>query len=193
MFQSAVSWMVAPVMLTKSLGQTLERRGNTHQFFAPVSVYPTRDGFIYLAVGNEKQWENIVATREFAALARAEYRRNAGRIAAVKALEREMHKVLGAKTAQEWIEFFNALGVPASRVNTLRDVVADELVRGKMITARDEQAGVTIHLPAPVVVTDFLREQKLELKFPPRLGEDNERILGALGYDVAELKAKGVV
>jgi crotonobetainyl-CoA:carnitine CoA-transferase CaiB-like acyl-CoA transferase len=193
MFQSAVSWMVSPVMLTQSFGQTVERRGNTHQFFAPVSVYPTRDGFVYVAVGNDKQWDALVATREFASLAREEYRRNAGRIAAVKVLNDAISEIISSKTTQEWIEFFSALGVPASRVNSIRDVIQDDLVRGKMITAHDSHTGTTVHLPAPVVETKFLREQNRTMKFPPRLGEDNERILGALGFDVAGLKERGVI
>ena len=193
MFQSAVSWMVSPVMLTKSFGQSVERRGNTHQFFAPVSVYPTRDGFVYVAVGNDKQWEAIVATKEFASLAHGEYARNAGRIAAVKALNDAIGAITLNKTTQEWIEFFSALGVPVSRVNPIREVIQDDLVRGKMITAHDPRTGTTVHLPPPAVGTEFLRQQNRSMKFPPRLGEDNERIFGALGYDVAELKERGVI
>jgi crotonobetainyl-CoA:carnitine CoA-transferase CaiB-like acyl-CoA transferase len=193
MFQSAVSWMVSPVMLTKSFGQSVERRGNTHQFFAPVSVYPTRDGFVYVAVGNDKQWEAIVATTEFATLAKEEYRRNAGRIAAVKTLEHEMREIIRAKTTKEWIDFFRMLGVPASSVNSIRDVVQDNLVLDKMLTALDPKTGKTIHLPAPAVVSDFIQEKSFQMKFPPRLGEDNEKIYGALGLDVAGLNERGVI
>jgi len=193
MFQSAVSWMVNPVMLTKSFGQTVERRGNTHQFFAPVSVYPTRDGYIYFAIGNDKQWDALTATPEFTSLARAEYRRNVGRIADAKRLNKAIGVITRGKTTSEWSRFFSGLGVPASRVNTIRDVIADEQVRGTMVTAQDERTGTTIHLPAPVVIPGFLRESNLQLKFPPRLGEDNERVYGALGYDVVHLKSRGVI
>ena len=193
MLQSAVSWMVSPVMLTRSFGQSVERRGNTHQFFAPVSVYPTRDGFVYVAVGNDKQWEAIVATKEFTSLARGEYARNAGRIAAVKTLERELREIIRTKSTKDWVKFFGALGVPVSRVNPIHDVVQDDLVRGKIITAHDPRTGTTVHLPPPVIETEYLRHQNRSMKFPPRLGEDNERILGALGHDVAELKERGVI
>ena len=193
MFQSAVSWMVSPIMLTKSFGQSVERRGNTHQFFAPVSVYPTCDGFVYVAVGNDKQWEAIVATSDFFSLGRDEYTRNTGRIAAVKRLEQEMREIILSKTTKDWLEFFAALGVPASRVNTIGDVVQDDWVRRKMVTAHDARTGTTVHLPAPVVETDFLREQNRTMKFPPRLGEDNELIFGGLGYDIAELRGRGVI
>jgi crotonobetainyl-CoA:carnitine CoA-transferase CaiB-like acyl-CoA transferase len=193
MYQSAVSWMVTPVMLTRSFGQTVGRRGNMHQFFAPVAVYPTRDGFIYFAVGNDKQWEAIVSTPEFACLAREDYRRNTGRIAAVKALNREIERITLHKTTQEWVEFFNALGVPASCVRSSREVIEDEQRRRKLITAHDEWTGTTIHLPVPVVMTEYLGESNYSMRFPPRLGQDNERIIGALGYDVAGLKARGVI
>jgi crotonobetainyl-CoA:carnitine CoA-transferase CaiB-like acyl-CoA transferase len=193
MFQSAVSWMVSPVMLTKSFGQSIERRGNTHQFFAPVSVFPTRDGFVYIAVGNDKQWEAIVATPEFRSLAGEEYRRNAGRIAKVQALNDAISTITPSKTTLEWIGFFSARGVPVSQVKTIRDLVADDLVSHCLVTAHDSRTGTTIHLPAPVVIPTDLREHGLAMRFPPRLGEDNEKILSALGYDVKELHERGVV
>ncbi|MBI4790292.1 MAG: CoA transferase [Chloroflexi bacterium] len=193
MFQSAVSWMVSPIMLSKSFGQSVERRGNTHQFFAPVSVYPTQDGFVYIAVGNDKQWDAIVGTPEFGLLAREEYQRNAGRIAGIKTLEHEIREIMRAKTTKEWIAFLGGLGVPVSQVNTIRDVVADELVARNLVTAHDDRTDTTVHLPAPVVIPNYLHEQNLSMKFPPRLGEDNEGIFGALGYDAQELKKRGVV
>jgi crotonobetainyl-CoA:carnitine CoA-transferase CaiB-like acyl-CoA transferase len=185
MWQSAVSWMVSPVMLTKTFGERITRRGNSHQFFAPVSVYPTRDGFIYLAVGNDRQWESLVSTREFASLAREEYRRNAGRIAARADVNRALAEVLRTRETREWIEFFRPLGVPISRVNTLREVVADRSVGEQMITARDPRTGMVIYLPAPAVMTDFLREKRLTMTFPPRLGEHNDTVLGGLGSPVS--------
>jgi crotonobetainyl-CoA:carnitine CoA-transferase CaiB-like acyl-CoA transferase len=185
MWRSAVSWMVNPVMLTKTFDEKITRRGNTHQFFAPVSVYPTRDGFIYLAVGNDRQWESLVSTREFASLAREDYRRNAGRLAARRELNATLAEVLRTRDSQEWVELFRPLGVPVSRVNTLREVVEDRSVSEHMITARDPRTGMVIHLPAPVVLTEFLRASRLTMRFPPRLGEHNETVLGALGCRVS--------
>ncbi len=193
MFQSAVSWMVNPIMLTKNFGQRVERRGNTHQFFGPVSVYPTQDGFIYVAIGNDRQWESIVATREFVHLAREEYRRNSGRMVALQELNCAIAQVLQKKRMHDWIQFFNTLGVPVSCVNTISDVIEDERVRDRFLTAYDERTGTTVHLPMPVVLTDFLKMQNLSMKFPPRLGEENEKIYDALGYDVAKLKERGVI
>ncbi len=193
MFQSAVSWMVNPIMLTKSFGQTITRRGNTHQFFGPVSVYRTRDGFVYLAIGNDRQWESIVATSEFAQLGREEYRRDAGRMVELDGLSHALAQILQNKDTQEWITFFNTLGVPVSRVNTIPEVVEDAWLRDRMLTTRDERTGTTAHFPPPAVLTDFLKAHDLSMKFPPRLGEDNGKVFGTLGLDVSQLRERGVI
>src|SRR5947207_4598700 len=75
MLRSAVSWMVAPVALS-SLGERVTRKGNRHQFFAPVAVHRTRDGHVYLAIGNDQQWAALTALPRFRGLARPEYTRS---------------------------------------------------------------------------------------------------------------------
>lgn len=193
MFQSALAWMVAPVMLTYSFGQTVTRLGNTHQFFAPVSVYPTADGFIYLAVGNDRQWEAITHLPGFEALACDEYERNAGRIAAVGQLNRAIAAITRTKSTAALIAEFKAIGAPVSKVNRLTDVCADPLLTNCLVRARDSRSGTEIAISPPVVVPEFLRERGLQLTFPPRFGEHNDLIFGALGCDTAELQAKGVI
>lgn len=193
MFQSVVSWMVNPVMLTRSFGIEITRRGNTHRFFAPVSVFKTRDAYVYLAVGNDQQWEEITRLPGFEHLARPEYRTNAGRIADVERLNRELEQVLASRTVAELTEMFRAIGVPISKVNTVRDVIQDPYIQPKMITARDPRTGLEVHLPPPASVTDFLQAANFQMTFPPRLGEHNVEIFGALGYNVVELRAKGII
>lgn len=191
MFRSAVSWMVNPVMLTQSLNEAVTRRGNTHQFFAPVSVYPTSDGYVYLAVGNDRQWAAITGLPAFAALARPAYERNAGRSADAQRLNQHLAEIFAGLTTTQALELFKTIGVPISRVNTMADVVADPLVAGELTRVTDPRSGLTVVLPAPPV------GETPALSFPPRLGEHNETIYGqALGYlpaKVAELREQGII
>lgn len=197
MFQSTVSWLVNPVMLTKSFDEQIRRRGNTHQFFAPVSVYPTADGHVYFAVGNDRQWEAITGLPDFAHLRREEYARNAGRIADVGNLNRAIVEVTKTRRTEEWIALFQTIGVPISKVNAIADVIEDPHVRGKLIRAVDPRTGQEVHLPPAPVDTGYLRSTGSTLTFPPRLGEHNEAIYGeVLGYgpeQLADLKARGVI
>ncbi len=193
MFRSAVSWMVSPVMLAHSFGLPITRRGNTHRFFAPVSVFPTADGFAYLNVGNDRQWEAITRLPGFESLAREEYAVNAGRIAAVDRLVGEIASVTRTFSTVELIAAFNAIGVPISSVHSVRDVCADPLVAEHMVCSRDDRSGLEIAISPPPVASAYLLERGMTLGFPPRLGEHNEVVYGALGNDAADLRAKGVI
>jgi crotonobetainyl-CoA:carnitine CoA-transferase CaiB-like acyl-CoA transferase len=191
MLRSAVSWMVAPVALSSSLGERVTRKGNRHQFFAPVDVHRTRDGHVFLAVGNDQQWAALVALPRFARLHRPEYAANAGRIADVERLGRELAACFAELATEEALESLRHAGVPVSRVNTLADVVADPLVADRLVAVVDPRSGLRLTLPAPPA------GEAPALSFPPRLGEHNEKIYGeALGLTperLAELRRRQIV
>lgn len=182
MFRSAVSWLVAPVLLRASLGERITRRGTRHQFFAPVGVYPTRDGHLYLAVGSDRQWAALAALPGFADLARPAWTANAGRIADVEALDRALAERCGRLTTAEALERLRGAGVPAARVADLDDVLADPLVAERLVHVSDPRTGRRLVLPAPPV------GDPPPLSFPPRLGEHNDAVYGrGLGYSAARL------
>jgi formyl-CoA transferase len=193
MFQSAVSWMISPVALAGSFSVPVSRQGNTHRFFAPAAVYPTADGFVYLAVGNDRQWRAITELAGFESLARPGYARNAGRIAAGGQLNREIAAITRARPSECLIADLKTIGVPVSGVSTLAEVCNDPLVAGHLLRARDPRSGVEIAISPPPLISDYLCRRGLSLDFPPRLGEHNEPVFGALGCDVAELSARGVL
>lgn len=197
MFESSASWLTVPITLTASFGKTITRRGNTHEFFCPVSVYPTRDGFIYLAVGNDRQWKAMVSQPLFAALDRPEYEKNAGRIADVQKLNAAIAAITRTQDSAALIAFFNGITVPVSRIQTIPEVIADPLVERRLLSARDPVSGLRITLAPPPVMTPFLEAAGRELSFPPRFGEHNRAIYGGrLGYSearLAELKSRGIL
>jgi len=197
MFQSLVSWEVNPVMLTKSFGARITRRGNTHEFFAPVSVYETKDGYVYIAIGNDRQWRAMTELPGFESLCSEERKVNAGRIADVQRLNEEMNEITKARTTEELIGLLRSITVPISTVSTIEDVIEDPLVKDKMITAKDPRTGREVFLPPTPVITPYLESVGMQMSFPPRMGEHNEEIYGdILGYDAQkmnELKGAGVI
>ncbi len=200
MFQSAVSWLVNPVLLTaggnKSFGDKITRRGNTHEFFAPVSVYQAKDGYVYIATGNDRQWQTITEQAGFEGLYKEEYKTNAGRIADVKRLNEAINRVTRTRTTAELVELFNSVGVPISTVSTIEEVIEDPHLKGKLISSKDPRTGTEVFLPPPPVITPYLESVNMRLPFPPRWGEHNEEVYGALGYDaerLADLRVRGVI
>jgi formyl-CoA transferase len=189
MFRSAVSWMVAPVAL-ESMGQPVTRRGSAHQFFAPVGVHATRDGHVYVAVGNDEQWKSLAALPAFAGIDRPEYATNAGRVADLPRLHAALAAKLAALTTDAALALLREAGVPIAAVAALPAVLRDPLVGPRLVQVRDPRSGLALALPAPPTA------EPPPLRFPPRLGEHNETVYGALGYsgaEVADLKRRGVV
>ena len=197
MFRSAVSWHAINIPMTASFGKKLTRRGNTHEFFAPVSVFKTSNGYIYLAVGNDRQWQALVGLPGFAGLNRPEYRHNRGRIADVEDLNRELNAITEKFTTEELLESFRTITLPASKINTLTDLIEDELVRDRLLTTTDPQSGRTVTLAPPPHDPEGLDERGRSLPFPPRLGEHNREVFGReLGFaddTLEELESQGII
>ncbi|MBW1732946.1 MAG: CoA transferase [Deltaproteobacteria bacterium] len=196
MFESSVSWMTVPITLSTLLDKEITRRGNTHEFFCPVSVYRTSNGYVYMAVGNDRQWKSMVSQEMFKSLDRPEYEKNAGRIKDVENLNRSINEITRNYTSEELIELFNSLTLPISKIKTIPEVVADPLVERRLLFSQDPVTQTRITLPPPPNMTSFLEELGRELPFPPRFGEHNREIYGALGYsdqELDDLKERGVI
>jgi formyl-CoA transferase len=197
MFESSVSWLTVPITLTGSFGKHISRRGNTHEFFAPVSVYQTQNGFVYIAVGNDRQWKTIVSEEMFQALDKPEYEKNAGRIKDVKRLNQSINEITCKHTSEELINLFTALTVPISKIKTIPEVIKDPLVERRLLHAEDPVSGTRITLAPPPHMTPFLTQSDRRLSFPPRFGEQNSEIYAQkLGYsddDLVRLKTAGII
>jgi formyl-CoA transferase len=189
MFESTVSWLTQAITHTVSFGKKVTRRGNTHEFFAPVSVYETKNGYAYIALGNDRQWETMTKIPGFESLSRREYERNAGRIADVENLNQAINTVTKRFATQELIDIFNKATLPISKVNSIEEVVEDPFVKPNLIRSKDPRTGLEITLAPPPINTTFLKSIDRTLLFPPRFGEHNEEIYGGLlGYGKGQLK-----
>jgi formyl-CoA transferase len=197
MFESSVSWLTVPITFSASFNKPISRRGNTHEFFCPVSVYPTRDGFVYLAVGNDRQWKALVSLAMFNSLDQLEYEKNAGRIAAVRELNRSISAITAQIHSDELLDRLRSITVPASKIHTIREVVSDPLVERRLLFATDPATGKRITLAPPPYTTPFVKQSGRELSFPPRFGQHNAeiygRVLGRSASDLSEMKAKGLI
>ena len=196
MFESSVSWMTVPITISTLFNREVTRRGNTHEFFCPVSVYRTSNGYVYLAVGNDRQWKAMVSLDMFRSLDRPEYEKNLGRIHDVEAINRAINEITQHYSSEEIIEVFNSITVPVSKIKTIPEVLADPLVQRRLLYAEDPVTGTRITLPPPPHMTGYLEEIDRRLPFPPRFGEHNREIYGKLGYseeDLERLKEKKVI
>jgi len=189
MFESTVSWLTQAITHTATFKKKVTRRGNTHEFFAPVSVYETKNGYAYVAVGNDRQWETMTKIPGFESLYKKEYERNAGRIGDVENLNNAINTITKKFKTEELIEIFTKATIAISKVNTIEEVIEDPLVKPNLIRSKDPKTGREITIAPPPLNTPYLKSVNRMLSFPPRFGEHNEEIYsGLLGYSKAQLK-----
>lgn len=197
MIDSTVSWLTQPITMAKSFGKIMTRRGATHEFFAPVSVYPTRDGYVYVALGNDVQWKRLLAIPGFEGLDDPAYETNAGRIADVERLNERMAAATARYSTSEILETFRQALIPVAKVQSVLEVCDDPAVKPKLLRSVDPTTGFEVTLAPPPFSTPYLEERGRTLPFPPRLGEHNEAVyggdLGIPGDQLATLKEEGVI
>jgi len=183
--------MLAVKLPLAAVGLNMKRNGNTHKVFAPVSTFRTVDGFIMIAVGNDRQWAELVKFPGFESLDRPEYRQNVGRITNVRVLNDEIREITKTRETDELIDLFRSVNIPISKVNSLDDVLADPYLESMTLRSKDPVTGVELKLTPPPDEIPYLdRDQR----FPPRLGEHNEEILGKfLGYDLGKLRSQEII
>jgi formyl-CoA transferase len=197
MFESTTSWLTQAITHTVTFKKKVSRRGNTHEFFSPVSVYETKDGYAYVALGNDKQWETLTKIPGFESLSKKEYERNAGRIADVENLNRAINAITKNFTTRDLIDTFNKATIAISKVNAIEEVVEDPLVKPNLIRSKDPKTGLEVTIAPPPFMTPYLKSTDRTLSFPPRFGEHNQEIYGdLLGYNpeqLKELKEKNII
>jgi len=196
MFESCVSWLTVPITMTASFKKHITRRGNTHEFFSPVSVYRTQNGFIYLAVGNDRQWQSLVSLEPFKPLDEPAYQKNKGRIDNVGELNQKINAITVKHTSAALIDMLTSITVPVSEIQPVEQVIKDPLTEKRLLFTEDPLSAVRITLAPPPNMTPYLEANQRQMTFPPRFGEHNETIytrIGCSAEDLARLKQKGII
>ena len=82
MAQCATSWLITALPQTKfaeNKSMIFTRSGNEHRSFVPSNCYPSKDGYVYLAIGSDIQWEKLTQIEGFQHCSKAERETNNGR------------------------------------------------------------------------------------------------------------------
>jgi crotonobetainyl-CoA:carnitine CoA-transferase CaiB-like acyl-CoA transferase len=101
------------------------RLGNRHPSVAPYQTFPTADGHLVIACGNDRQFAAICRLLDVASLATDErFVTNAARIRHIDELDAELTARLMTNTRDHWVDAFTAAGVPAGPINDIAQAFA---------------------------------------------------------------------
>jgi len=194
MLQAAASWLITvlPLVDFDCEPGEITRAGNEHRKFIPTNVYPARDGYFFMAIGSDVQWQRLTAIPLFTAVANEARQTNEGRHHEREAIHRDIAGVTSRHAVAEILADLRAATIPATRINDIRQVrelpqLHDKLTRTVMPDGR------TVRMPPPAV--DIAGAQT-KLSFAPRYGADTRHVLAEAGYSDGEfeqLHGAGVV
>ena len=152
--------------------------GNRHAH-ATNGAYETKDGLLMVGASNLRQQRRLWTVLERPDLIKRtndEREQDHTRETAVLA------EILKTRTADEWEEFFQARHVPAARVRTMGEAVADPQIASRGVIHRYVSApGIEGSFGVPVAAFTFAHDGPRVDTPPPAVGQHNEEIFAELG------------
>ena len=161
-------------------GRVPPRWGNAHPNVVPYQAFPTADGHVIVAIGNDSQFGKFCEVAGEPALAKdPRFVTNTDRVNNRAAIVAEMARIVATKTTQEWLDLLGQRGVPCGPINNMAQTFEHPQVRHRHMQMQMAHpvSGVVPLIANPIRFT----EQPIEYRgAPPVLGQHTDEVLGQL-------------
>jgi crotonobetainyl-CoA:carnitine CoA-transferase CaiB-like acyl-CoA transferase len=151
--------------------------------------YATRDGHVCVLIYNDKQWQSFFAALgEPERMAEPRFATHANRAERIDEVYAFVAETMKTRTTAEWLALFERADVPAVRMNSIEDILADPHLAAEGFFALEEHPseGRVRRMGTP---TDWSETPPVPPAPAPRLGEHSREVLREAGYDDAAIDA----
>ncbi|SEP16759.1 Crotonobetainyl-CoA:carnitine CoA-transferase CaiB [Halogranum amylolyticum] len=179
--------------LTKQAGKVFageepSRMGTKDPVLAPYQSVPTADGFLNIACGNQKLWEELCeAVNRPELMSDSRFETNSTRVEHMEELEDELTPTFSERTTAEWVEkLAEEKGLPVGPVYGVEEALQNEQVQSRDVVQKIEHPAAG-EIPVIEHPLNYANADAGFTDAPPLLGEDTESVIKDLGYTNEEL------
>ncbi|MBB43758.1 MAG: CoA transferase [Rhodospirillaceae bacterium] len=164
-------------------GKSPVRMGNAHPNIVPYEAFATADQYVIIAVGNDAQFKRFASVVDMTELSEdPKFKTNSARVENRDELIPLIQKSLKKRTAEEWINAFEEVGVPCGPINNMEQVFVNEQMqhRGVKIDMEHKTLGKIPQVASPI---KFAGKNLAYERAPPALGQDTKEVL----FEIADI------
>ncbi|PNK59845.1 CaiB/BaiF CoA transferase family protein [Psychrobacter sp. FDAARGOS_221] len=193
LLDSAVAMLANIGMNQLASGNTPPRLGNAHPNITPYQVYATADdSHFILACGNDSQFAKVCQVIGQNLHQDSRYATNPERVANRDSLQQILVPIFKQKPREEWLELFQAAGVPCGPIHNVTEALAMPQVQARnMVVSFPDSPVRALGNPIKLSKTPVRYDSA-----PPALGADTQAVLEQLNLSaeqVQQLQDKGVI
>src|SRR5215510_6471299 len=182
-----VSTLTYHALIYLTTGRSPKRAGTRHPSIVPYESFQARDGFVNVAVTNQKQWENFCTVFGFPGIATDErFETMKARLAHYGELRPMIERVVSKMTRAEVIAAMSEVGIPAGPINTVGEILEDPQIHARemVVELAHPEYGPLKVLGIPM---KFSSTPGVVENAPPKFGEHNKEVLTKLGFSEDEI------
>ena len=179
LLDSAVSVLGLPAGIVAATGASPGRLGNAHPSLAPYQPYPAADGYVIVAVANERLWSKFCAAVGLDVLEHdPRFATNTDRLANRVELNARLDALFATRTVAEILAALQAAGVPSGRIRAVTDVLDDPALAARQMLVSLQAGARTVVVPGnPIHLSDL---PPLEAAPAPRVGQHTDAVRASL-------------
>ncbi len=191
LFDVQLSWLANVASAYLISGQPPRRYGNAHATIVPYQPFAAADGYIMIAVGNDRQFARfcqVLNRPEWVTDER--FATNPARVTNRECLIEVIADIIAREPVAVWVEKLRAADVPCGPVNDIPTALHSRQAQARAMVQHID--GIRMVGPAPI----FSATPATIRSAPPALGADTEAVLAEFGYPAEQIRrfrAEGIV